>query len=106
MQQHGGPQRKNGGNFAFDPEIERISWEAAQEAIKQFDINHDGKLSKEEAEPMLKSAFETLKGMGKLPPQMNDWNSAFHGAFAMMDTDNSGFLEINEVKRLAKFLLN
>ena len=53
--------------------------------MRQFDINHDGKLSKEEAEPMLRSAFDTLKGMGKLPPNMTDWNSAFHGAFAMMD---------------------
>jgi hypothetical protein len=42
--------------------------------MRQFDINHDGKLSKEEAEPMLRSAFDTLKGMGKLPPNMNDWN--------------------------------
>ena len=74
--------------------------------MRQFDINGDNKLSKEEAEPMLKSAFDTLKGMGKLPPNMSSWEQAFHGAFAMMDTDNSGFLEINEVKRLAKFLLN
>jgi hypothetical protein len=29
LAEHGGPQRKQGGNFAFDPEIERISWEAA-----------------------------------------------------------------------------
>ena len=74
--------------------------------MRQFDINGDNKLSKEEAEPMLRSAFDTLKGMGKLPPNMADWNQAFHGAFKMMDTDNSGFLEVNEVKRLAKFLLN
>ena len=74
--------------------------------MKQFDLNQDGKLSKEEAEPMLRSAFDTLKGMGKLPPNMTDWNSAFHNAFTMMDVDNSGFLEVGEVKRLAKFLLN
>ena len=53
--------------------------------MRQFDINNDGKLSKEEAEPMLRSAFDTLKGMGKLPPGMTDWNSTFDQAFTMMD---------------------
>ena len=76
------------------------------EAMKQYDTNKDGKLSREEAEPMMNSAFETLKSLGKLPPEMEDWQTAFNGGFELLHTDKSGYLEVNEIKRLAKFLLN
>ena len=72
----------------------------------QYDINQDGKLSEEEAAPMLKSAFEALQAAGKLPGQLSDWETTFHEAFGALDVDRSGFLELDEIRRLAKFMIN
>ena len=62
-----GPSQGGAGSFVFDPDIEALAWDAAQQAMIQYDINQDGKLSMEEAAPMLKSAFEALMAAGKLP---------------------------------------
>ena len=101
-----GPSQGGAGSFVFDPDIEALAWDAAQQAMIQYDINQDGKLSKEEAAPMLKSAFEALASAGKLPGQMGEWDAAFHGGFSALDADGSGFLELGEIKRLAKFMIN
>ena len=55
---------------------------------------------------MLKSAFEALMAAGKLPPKMGDWETAYQGGFEALDVDQSGYLELDEVKRLAKFMIN
>ena len=39
-------------------DFEELGRQAAAQAMAQFDENHDGKLTKAEAEPMFRSAFE------------------------------------------------
>ena len=72
----------------------------------EFDTNRDGRLSKEEALPMIQEVFEVMKQQGKLPEEMSDFETAFHEGYRMVDTDNSGYLEVYEVKRLCMFILN
>ena len=84
--------------------VERIAWEAAEIAIAEFDKNGDGVLTKKEALPMIQGAFELLQKHGKLRDDIGDLGAAYEEAFAMLDVDDSGALEVYELKRLCKFL--
>ena len=46
----------------------------AASAMEKFDVNADGVLSRSEAEPMFKDAFEALKEGGKLNAEFQ-WNA-------------------------------
>ena len=84
--------------------MDELAKAAAAEAISQFDKNGDGKIDREEAEPMLKEAFEGMKAEGKVPASVN-WNAdAFDEGFKHIDKDKSGFIETQEIEVFVKEL--
>ena len=84
--------------------MDELAKAAAAEAIEQFDKNKDGKIDNEEAEPMLKEAFEGMKAEGKIPAGV-EWNAdTYKEGFAHIDKDNSGFIETNEIEAFVKEL--
>merc|ERR1719487_404890 len=56
-------------------DFEELGRQAAAQAMAQFDENNDGKLSKAEAEPMFRGAFEQLIQMGKISSDFQ-WSQA------------------------------
>merc|ERR1712021_271593 len=84
--------------------MDELAKAAAAEAIAQFDKNGDGRIDREEAEPMLKEAFEGMKAEGKVPASVS-WNSeAFDEGFKHVDKDGSGYIETNEIEVFVKEL--
>ena len=71
---------------------------AAKEAISQFDKNGDGKIDKNEAEPMLMEAFEGMKAEGKIPAGVEWCKDTFDEGFKHVDKDGSGFIETAEIE--------
>jgi Ca2+-binding EF-hand superfamily protein len=47
-----------------------------------------------------------LQKHGKLREDIGDLTQAYEEAFEMLDVDESGVLELYELKRLCKFLFN
>ena len=84
--------------------IDELAKVAAADAISQFDKNGDGKIDRNEAEPMLKEAFEGMKAEGKVPASIL-WNEdTFDEGFKHVDKDNSGFIESTEIEDFVKEL--
>ena len=84
--------------------MDELAKAAALEAIEQFDKNGDGKIDREEAEPMLKEAFEGMKAEGKVPANVS-WNSdTFDEGFKHVDKDGSGYIESAEIETFVKEL--
>ena len=74
----------------------------AKDALKRYDKDKDGKLSKSEAEPWLQDIFTGLQRQKKLNTSIKWSEYYFEEAFNKIDRNKDGKLDLTEIAKFCE----
>ena len=101
----GGANTFSAGSQNGAPDFEALGKMISAQAMMKYDSNNDGVLSKAEAEPMFREAFESLSKSGKLSSDYQ-WSTAiFADGWKQIDSNKSDTLDIKEIERFSVHIM-